>query len=285
MRLTCPNCQAQYEVDDAAIPARGRDVQCSSCGHSWFQKGAVAPDPVTEPAPAAEAPRPPRMQDALTPKSDSDGEDGAFPPIPAQVTPKRALDPAIADILRAEAEREARQRRKEAAALVETQPEFALNDPEAPAAQSGFEGFDFGPPSAADGEPANLDTTSEARAEPRRTQVARKDLLPDIEDINSSLRAGPLDSADPTQMMTPEQAQAHRSHGRGFRLGFSVVLICATAALLVYAYAPVLAQRFPQFEAELTQYVAAMNGLRETVNSWVTEAVTRATALITDLTS
>lgn len=37
MRLICPNCDAEYEVDDAAIPSSGRDVQCSSCGHAWFQ--------------------------------------------------------------------------------------------------------------------------------------------------------------------------------------------------------------------------------------------------------
>ena len=38
MRLVCPNCDAQYEVDDAAIPEAGRDVQCSNCGHAWFQR-------------------------------------------------------------------------------------------------------------------------------------------------------------------------------------------------------------------------------------------------------
>ncbi|PWE51753.1 hypothetical protein DEM26_01980 [Thioclava sp. NG1] len=37
MRLVCPNCGAQYEVDDAVIPDGGRDVQCSNCGHGWFQ--------------------------------------------------------------------------------------------------------------------------------------------------------------------------------------------------------------------------------------------------------
>ncbi|PQO21930.1 thioredoxin, partial [Rhodobacteraceae bacterium WD3A24] len=37
MRLTCPNCGAQYEIDDGVIPDAGRDVQCSSCGHAWFQ--------------------------------------------------------------------------------------------------------------------------------------------------------------------------------------------------------------------------------------------------------
>lgn len=42
MRLICPNCDAQYEVDDSVIPEGGRDVQCSSCGHSWFQVSKAA---------------------------------------------------------------------------------------------------------------------------------------------------------------------------------------------------------------------------------------------------
>lgn len=37
MRLVCPNCGAQYEVPVDVIPHDGRDVQCSSCGHTWFQ--------------------------------------------------------------------------------------------------------------------------------------------------------------------------------------------------------------------------------------------------------
>lgn len=42
MRLVCPNCAAQYEVDDSVIPNAGRDVQCSSCGQMWFQPGKAA---------------------------------------------------------------------------------------------------------------------------------------------------------------------------------------------------------------------------------------------------
>ena len=60
MRLTCPNCAATYEVDDRVIPMAGRDVQCSNCGHAWFQtpagaESAPAPEPEAdlpfEPAP------------------------------------------------------------------------------------------------------------------------------------------------------------------------------------------------------------------------------------------
>ncbi|MBE3638090.1 zinc-ribbon domain-containing protein, partial [Mangrovicoccus sp. HB182678] len=37
MRIICPACQAAYDVPESAIAAGGRDVQCSACGHNWFQ--------------------------------------------------------------------------------------------------------------------------------------------------------------------------------------------------------------------------------------------------------
>jgi predicted Zn finger-like uncharacterized protein len=58
MRLTCPNCGARYEVDDALIPPEGRDVQCSDCVTTWFQAGRRTSMPD---APAA---RPPFVEEA-----------------------------------------------------------------------------------------------------------------------------------------------------------------------------------------------------------------------------
>ena len=37
MRLVCPSCDAEYEIARSAIPRSGREVECSNCGHSWFQ--------------------------------------------------------------------------------------------------------------------------------------------------------------------------------------------------------------------------------------------------------
>ena len=37
MRLICPSCKANYEVPRTAVPIGGREVQCASCGHKWFQ--------------------------------------------------------------------------------------------------------------------------------------------------------------------------------------------------------------------------------------------------------
>lgn len=55
MRLTCPNCDAQYEVPDDVIPQDGRDVQCSNCGNTWFQ---AHPDHAVEVVDDPEAPEP-----------------------------------------------------------------------------------------------------------------------------------------------------------------------------------------------------------------------------------
>ncbi len=58
LRLVCPNCTAQYEVDESVIPEAGRDVQCSNCGHTWWQlRSGPAADADGEPSgTVAEAP-------------------------------------------------------------------------------------------------------------------------------------------------------------------------------------------------------------------------------------
>ena len=48
MRLTCPNCDAEYEVPDGMMPAAGRHVQCTACHTRWFARGSAAPAPSEE---------------------------------------------------------------------------------------------------------------------------------------------------------------------------------------------------------------------------------------------
>ena len=36
MIITCPECAKRYLVDDTAIEASGRQVQCVACEHNWF---------------------------------------------------------------------------------------------------------------------------------------------------------------------------------------------------------------------------------------------------------
>lgn len=61
MRLICPNCAAQYEIDGTLIPAAGREFECGSCGHSWHQPAPpadriVLENPAVPPGVASHAP-------------------------------------------------------------------------------------------------------------------------------------------------------------------------------------------------------------------------------------
>ncbi|MCT4373539.1 zinc-ribbon domain-containing protein, partial [Yangia mangrovi] len=116
MRLICPNCGAQYEVPVDAIPAGGRDVQCSSCGHTWFQLHPLDA-PLTEEAPAehsqddelweemdegAFAPAAePEAEDFPDPEPDEEPEPLATP-VPRRPVRARGLDPSVAEVLRQE---------------------------------------------------------------------------------------------------------------------------------------------------------------------------------------
>ena len=84
MRITCPSCASEYDVDAAAIGARGRMVRCANCDAEWFQAPAasdaadappppapaVSPEP--QPAPAPEPPKPvePEVVVSETPEFD-----------------------------------------------------------------------------------------------------------------------------------------------------------------------------------------------------------------------
>lgn len=105
MRLTCPNCAAQYNVPDTAISAKGRTVQCAKCHTSWHQGPAepaaakvtpmAAPQPVVQrplpkPQKPVQAETPPAPVAAPTPKP----EPVATPaPKPVAAAP-RAPEPA-----------------------------------------------------------------------------------------------------------------------------------------------------------------------------------------------
>jgi predicted Zn finger-like uncharacterized protein len=41
MRLTCPNCGADYDIPEGMVPAAGRHVQCSACHTRWFVRGST----------------------------------------------------------------------------------------------------------------------------------------------------------------------------------------------------------------------------------------------------
>lgn len=260
MRLTCPNCGAQYEVPDEVIPTEGRDVQCSNCGTTWFQthpdQEVVAEDDAADEILDTD-PDPGDLRAALTGDggaADADDGDDAGDAAPAsEVAAARAVDPAVSGILREEAEREARLRAGESDNL-ESQPDL---------------GLDSYPGDESDRRAREArDRMSRMRGEDPDTNDlsgdagSRRGLLPDIEEINSTLRNSgekPTHATPSTEVRRPTPPKPRRS---SFLRGVSVAVIVGVALMLLYLNAARVTGWVPQAEPMLTAYVALVDQAR-----------------------
>ena len=284
MRLVCPNCEAKYEVPDDAIPDSGRDVQCANCGHAWFQTRsravsaitplteavetpaavAAAPEPEVTSDVTAEAPAPVAETVAADPRK-TDTVETVEPPAPApeaetpnDEAPAKAIDAApalpepeeelaaevaapavdekVLSILREEAEREAKARRDESLPL-ESQPDLGIEA----------------------ASPRKKVGVKKREPEPAAKPAARRDLLPDVEEINSTLRP----SEEPEPEFVGGLPEAELREGRGaFRAGFLLVISFAILGASVYITSDWIAARVPALAGPLASYVSLIDELR-----------------------
>lgn len=329
MRLACPNCDAKYEVPDDAIPEAGRDVQCSNCGHTWFQlhpaaeeaaeaeadlygddlspePELTAPEPVSASAPVAGpaastplsdadlnaalaaaladpapvSPAPPAPPAAAAPAffpEEEEGEASAAPPPAAP--PRRELDDAVLNVLREEAEREAEARRAEAQHEAQRAETRRADAEEQMQIQPDL-GMDAAPAAGAALTPTQRrlamlkgEDPDAPPPEPPRP-AARRDLLPDVEEINSTLQPGD-DGPDPDAMV--DQLPDLTRGGSGFRTGFLLMIFLLIVAAVVYVAAPSLSAAIPALEAPLAAYVTFVDGLR----TWLDGVMNQATRALT----
>nr|WP_306127517.1 zinc-ribbon domain-containing protein [Roseovarius sp. MMSF_3350] len=296
MRLICPNCGAQYEVPTEVIPTSGRDVQCSDCGTTWFQNhpdhpaeepeaaqtdtpvqdGGTAEETPSWPEPDADygaeededdAPRAedPAQDDADMAFEDDAPEDEHFPEeriAPASDPKRREIDPAVADVLREEAEREARAREQDHRGTVETQQELGLQEADNDARRRSAE---------ARARMARLRGEPEARKTDAEIEeidpASRSNLLPDIDEINSSLDSdGRKEEPRPISAADDNTDASVKS---GFRSGFRLAVVLAVLALVIYVFAPQLSDAVPQLAGPLTGYVEMVNGWRAGLNDLI----------------
>ena len=241
MRLVCPNCDAEYEVDASVIPLAGRDVQCSNCGHTWFQNA-----PEVEAAAADEAalfdPAPPIARPAAPPPAPSVAA-AAVPPEPPPV--RRGIDESVLAVLREEAERESLARKAEPP-VMETQPDLGLREVD---------------------DAALAERVARLKAEQSEPEVAaqrgqtRKELLPEIEEINSTLRASTERRRGEAGAIV-ESLSAEPREKAGFRSGFVLMIVLAVVLVLAYVMAPKLSEQIPGAAPALTAYVAGVGAAR-----------------------
>ena len=160
---------------------------------------------------------------------------------------KREIDPSVADILREEAQREREQR---AAETFEHQDEFAL-DTDEPASDPQPKKSGYIDPKLDDLDEMYKDTASDAPA-------SRRDLLPDIEEINSTLRG--------IRNQQAKNSQKHRRKkmplvGVGFARQLSAAFggCCLCHADLITSNVPQLAPYLDAYVAQIDQWRAALS--------------------------
>lgn len=251
MRLTCPQCDAQYEVDVAVIPPDGRDVQCSNCGHTWFQKPDSTPDDA--------------QPDPLDPDQDTalPGADAALPG-----PQRRSLDPSVVDLLRQEAELEQSARASASDTFgIESQPDLGL---ETGTSRHGTPRDRF----------AEMHGITPPTVQETREQGARRDLLPDVEEINSTLDHAAAEAAD---MRLDDDTDGDGTRN-DFRRGFALVILLATVAVALYAYAPAIGKLHPTLAAGMDRYVAVVDAWRLWANTAIPQALQGITEKLNSLT-
>ncbi|WP_164880998.1 zinc-ribbon domain-containing protein [Paenirhodobacter huangdaonensis] len=253
------------DPDDAALARALAGIPAEAAPAEEAAEDAAA---ATEPEPEGPEPEP-----AAVP---------APAPAPAAAAPpqRRTLDDSLLAILREEAEREARARRAEGATPLETQEEMNLEPPPAAAASRAaakLAGIAAAPtaqqvPDFSDlSVPDAAETEAETRAETDEERFAdlneREDAapggaprgrgrLPDIEQINSTLRASADRAGEAAAHDTPQVLARQRS---GFRLGFTLVMGLAAVLAVLYGFAPRLGAAAPPLAPALGAYVGAVN--------------------------
>ena len=211
-------------------------MQCSDCGQTWFQEhsSSMAQDDLVFNEVENDSPGPNEMR------------------IPRALADRaaRRVDPGVQSILQEEAALETRAREIES---LESQPELGLAEAEPKADRrvrdarervSKLRGLD-----------------SQSAPTPDATG-SRRDLLPDIEEINSTLRStserdGVVD--EDTDDTLPERRT-------GFWAGFLVIVLAMAILLGVYVFAPQIARVVPGTDPWLSNYVARADAVRSWLN-------------------
>jgi predicted Zn finger-like uncharacterized protein len=234
-----------------------------------------APETEQDLAQSAEVEKP-LAEDASVQDADDAAEKETAPVAPR----RRELDPAVADVLRQEAAHEATVRATEEHETLETQTELGLGSPTSKASKRETEAR------SRMRRLRGLTTDAEPASEPEQTDIhesreSRRDLLPDIEETNSTLRHTG-DSARPTAV---DPAAGGASRSRGFRCGFVMVFLVAVAAVYVYSAHDSLGKNYPQFAPQIEGLVANVDGLRVGLDNkvtnlflWMTEAASSGNA-------
>ncbi|MEM1343499.1 MAG: zinc-ribbon domain-containing protein [Pseudomonadota bacterium] len=233
VEIICPNCGARYQVPIESLGADGRHVTCSVCGHVWLAK-PPSPLPLTPPPmePADYAPQPARA----APESGGDGE----------------RERKMAEFRQMLDEVQSTERRRGAPA--EDERGYAAerwNERTAPVRESGRDPRRR----ASEDDDDGLLRERVATAKPARSR--RRD-EPDGEDVRNRL------SKRHERRTRQREEEEKRAKGAGYS-GLTLVALVAGVLTGLYAFAPEISAQNPEAGPALTNYVVAIDGLRDQI--------------------
>lgn len=282
MELICPSCEARYQVPDGSISAKGRQVSCMNCGHSWHaypplqlgdgsgggsqsaaQPRASDPSGITYNPPAGQ-PRPgePRVQDDRGP------EMGAENTLGADDDP---LGEPAADPRRPQQMAEIRQMLAEVKS--EERDEYTPPDESDRTVVMPAEGQRRISPAEAEAERARirLEEEREAAMLEERARRAAEEAESDTDlrrRIESQKNKGKSERSDVKKLRrkhdrkVARKAHASKAGSGAFLTGFLLVVIIASTMAALYLLAPEIVARMPEAERPMAEYVATMDRLR-----------------------
>jgi hypothetical protein len=163
---------------------------------------------------------------------------------------QRQIDESVLAVLREEAEREMIARRLDAQAI-ETQQEMGIEAAVAATVQQDATSRHL---ARLKGEDPDAPLHS-----PKR-ELTRREMLPDIEEINSSLRPGDVAMNDDGEAF--EIARRPEPGRSSFRSGFVLMLVIGLLALLTYVMAPQISAQIPAAKPAMDGYVQAVDAGR-----------------------
>lgn len=194
---------------------------------------------------------------------DAEDAEDALPQPDQPVMPSKGLDESLLNVLREEAEREAAARRAEPPRTLETQSDLGLEETTGAAA-------------AAMNVREKLARLRGKEAEPEEIEkpAARRDLLPDIEEINSTLRASSENRPDEEEeeFDLPDLYEHPRPRS-GFRSGFALILFLAVVLVVAYVAAPRISEQFPASASAMDSYVVAVDQGRVWLDGMMRKAI------------
>jgi predicted Zn finger-like uncharacterized protein len=307
MRLICPNCSAEYEVDETVIPEAGRDVQCSHCNHVWWQMRTPAPAeamakkmqapaaaeasakkvqaPASAEAPAEKAAAVPKEglkhSASRAPKPPSGpaqmkgpGKMPGFAPPPTMGGEKPAEEPPAPP--REEPKAAPAPEPVAVAADIPAAPRRSLDDAVLDVLRQEAQREAESREKEAEAK-AKADADAEAAAAlaakaAEEAEKPRSSTLPDVEMINSTLDGEEESGAAASRRIARLQTRRRV----GFRMGFAAMILLALGVAGVYAYGDRLADRWPEFAPQ----IAAFRERVDRGRAWLDMAALDATAAI-----